>query len=72
VDLLTRSPSIKKAQDYIDMFTDQFHPQERAAMLAEPTEAARYVRFFVNWSLKEAFIKAIGLGLGFDLQKVYI
>ena len=27
--------------------------------------------FFVIWSLKEAFVKAIGQGLGFDLHELY-
>jgi phosphopantetheinyl transferase len=35
-----------------------------------PTDTTQYTLFFVVWSLKEAFIKAIGLGLGFDLTKV--
>jgi phosphopantetheinyl transferase len=26
--------------------------------------------FFLYWSLKEAFIKAVGQGLGYDLQNV--
>jgi phosphopantetheinyl transferase len=34
------------------------------------TEHDKYTLFFVIWSLKEAFIKAIGSGLGFDLTQV--
>jgi phosphopantetheinyl transferase len=30
----------------------------------------QYTIFFIYWSLKESFIKAIGLGLGYDLRKV--
>ena len=36
----------------------------------QPTETARYCYFYLIWSLKEAFIKAIGQGLGFDLTQV--
>jgi phosphopantetheinyl transferase len=34
------------------------------------TEKDKYDLFYLIWSLKEAFIKAIGLGLGYDLTKV--
>lgn len=29
-----------------------------------------YTYFFVNWALKEAYVKAIGVGIGIDLQQV--
>jgi phosphopantetheinyl transferase (holo-ACP synthase) len=34
------------------------------------TEKDKYDIFYLIWSLKESFIKAIGLGLGYDLTKV--
>jgi phosphopantetheinyl transferase len=34
------------------------------------TEKDKYDLFYFIWSLKEAFIKAIGLGLGYDLTQV--
>ena len=34
------------------------------------TEVEQYNMFFIYWSLKESYIKAIGLGLGFDLKEV--
>ena len=39
-------------------------------MSSEVDDSSRYMFFFIFWSLKESYIKAIGLGLGFDLQKV--
>lgn len=33
-------------------------------------EEAQYQRFFIFWALKEAYIKAIGMGLGYDLLRV--
>lgn len=36
----------------------------------QPTERAKYSYFYIIWSLKEAFIKAIGQGLGYDLKEV--
>jgi phosphopantetheinyl transferase (holo-ACP synthase) len=35
-----------------------------------PTEKDKYDIFYLIWSLKESFIKAIGLGLGYNLLKV--
>jgi len=39
-------------------------------MLAESSEDDRYTKFYVNWSLKEAFTKAIGSGLGYNFRDV--
>jgi phosphopantetheinyl transferase len=33
-------------------------------------EDSQYNMFFLYWSLKEAFIKAVGLGLGYDLASI--
>ena len=33
-------------------------------------ENNRFTRFYVYWALKESYIKAIGLGLGFDLKDI--
>lgn len=41
-----------------------FHPDEVAAIRAEPGPQ----RFFTHWTLKEAYCKALGLGLSIDLR----
>lgn len=38
-------------------------------LLDEKSQFLILERFFVHWTLKESFIKAIGQGLGFDLQR---
>lgn len=70
VDILTRTRMINTSKEYFEMFKGVFHPSEFAAMQTESCENARYTKFFVNWSLKEAFIKAIGIGLGYNLLDV--
>ena len=60
----------KSPSEYFEMFNAQFHPLEFAAIMAEPNDDMKYMKFFINWSLKEAFIKAIGIGLGFNLLDV--
>ena len=55
----------------MQIFTKQLHPLEKDLILAQDGEEAKYTMFFVIWSLKEAFVKAIGQGLGFDLHELY-
>lgn len=45
-----------------------FAPAEAGAVLAVHEEAERRRRFFEIWTLKEAYIKARGLGLSLSLQ----
>lgn len=33
-------------------------------------DAGRLRRFFLNWGLKESYVKAMGQGLGFDLRRI--
>ena len=47
-----------------------FSEAERAALFALPTAQAQRVRFFELWTLKEAYIKAVGIGLGLPLQAI--
>lgn len=49
------------------IWQNYFAPVEVAALAALP-EAARCERFFRYWTLKEAYIKARGLGLSIPLQ----
>jgi 4'-phosphopantetheinyl transferase len=45
-----------------------FAPAEREALRALP-EADRRQRFFEYWTLKESFIKAVGVGVSFGLSR---
>lgn len=44
-----------------------FHPDEAAEVLAHPTPDDRLHAFFRVWARKEAFIKAVGMGLAYPL-----
>jgi len=45
-----------------------FTKSEWQIILEEASERDRLKQFFLFWTLKESFIKAIGIGLGFELQ----
>eukprot|EP00981_Chlorochromonas_danica_P010007 scaffold2923_cov199-Ochromonas_danica.AAC.4 len=69
VDITTRPASPIPFSEYLEMFTDQLTKREQETLLGLSSEQEQYRLFFIYWSLKEAFVKAIGLGLGYDLQQ---
>lgn len=71
MDTRTRSSLASTASEYISIFSNQFTTQEMDFMRSRSSEEARYVAFYVNWSLKEAFIKALGIGLACNLKFVH-
>ena len=71
MDLRTRTKSAMSCAVYVRIFDKQLHPEEEKLILSQSGEDGKYTMFFIIWSLKEAFVKAIGQGLGFDLQSLY-
>ncbi|KAF7800008.1 hypothetical protein EIP86_011251 [Pleurotus ostreatoroseus] len=57
---------------FVETVSDQLTDLERGILLThpplEPIEALR--RFYLIWTLKEAYTKALGLGLGFDFKRI--
>ncbi len=70
VDLNTRTTMASTAYAYAKIFKAQLHPEELEGILNQSSECDAYKLFFIIWSLKESFIKAVGLGLGYDLQRL--
>eukprot|EP00887_Chlorella_sp_A99_P000188 scaffold13.g188.t1 len=65
-----RRRAAEPLSEFFRSFRDQFTPAEWASIHAlAPDEVAQEGQFRKLWSLKEAFIKAIGLGLEFELIK---
>ena len=60
--------NLRRRKASIEVADHFFAPQEVAALTAEPAEKQQY-RFFEYWTLKEAYIKARGMGLTLPLHK---
>jgi 4'-phosphopantetheinyl transferase len=58
---------IDPALDWLPLAESLFTAAERAALGALPPEAGRRA-FFACWARKEAFVKALGLGLSYPLD----
>ena len=70
VDITTRTGNISNSYDYVNIFQSQLTKRELHVITSQATEEDRYTMFFIYWSLKESFVKAIGKGLGYNLQDV--
>lgn len=55
-------------EDFFRAFIDHFNASEWRYIRGED-EDEQYTRFYRLWSLKEAYIKAVGVGLGFSLLR---
>ncbi|KAK7060310.1 hypothetical protein VNI00_001075 [Paramarasmius palmivorus] len=56
---------------FVNIFQDQLTPLERRLLLSPGvSEFEGLTRFFWMWTLKEAYTKAVGIGLGFDFSRV--
>lgn len=62
---------IRPMDDIARLAADHFSPSEAAA-LADVPEAERQRAFFSVWTRKEAFVKALGAGLGYPLASFYV
>ena len=57
------------SKDFFRAFADHFNPREWEFIHGVADEDVQYNRFYRLWSLKEAYIKAVGVGLGFSLLR---
>lgn len=59
----------KNLRQYQDISQRFFHPKEHESLMNSKNQEDCFFRI---WTQKEAFVKAIGEGLSFDLKKFYV
>ncbi|CAG6004541.1 unnamed protein product [Menidia menidia] len=71
VDVMkTTMPGSSSVPEFFRIMTRQFTEYESSTIQSVGSEHQQLVAFYRHWALKESFIKAIGTGLGFNLQRV--
>ncbi|XP_068174148.1 L-aminoadipate-semialdehyde dehydrogenase-phosphopantetheinyl transferase [Antennarius striatus] len=71
VDIMkTSMPGSSSVPEFFSIMTRQFTPYEWSVIHSAGSEHQQLAAFHRHWALKESFIKAIGTGLGFNLQRV--
>jgi len=65
-----RIPGHESFASFVDSVGDQLTQTERHSLTIEVPPSQQLRRFFWMWTLKEAYTKALGLGLGFDFRRV--
>ncbi|KAJ8410816.1 hypothetical protein AAFF_G00187730 [Aldrovandia affinis] len=71
VDVMkTTMPGSSTISEFFRIMRRQFTDHEWMTIRASGPEWTQLDMFHRHWALKESFIKAIGTGLGFDLQRV--
>ncbi|KAI5481802.1 4'-phosphopantetheinyl transferase [Pseudohyphozyma bogoriensis] len=56
--------------DFVDSLEDQLSLLERRWLKTAASPEVKLRRVFALWTLKEAYTKALGLGMGFDFAKI--
>ncbi|XP_063061558.1 L-aminoadipate-semialdehyde dehydrogenase-phosphopantetheinyl transferase isoform X2 [Engraulis encrasicolus] len=66
----TARPGSSSIPEFFRLMTRQFTEHEWSTIRTPCSEWDQLHMFYRHWALKESFIKAIGTGLGFDLQRI--
>ncbi|XP_015268375.1 PREDICTED: L-aminoadipate-semialdehyde dehydrogenase-phosphopantetheinyl transferase isoform X3 [Gekko japonicus] len=71
IDVMKTSlPGSGSIPEFFRIMNRQFTEEEWRTITSMPNEWLQLDMFHRHWALKESFIKAIGVGIGFDLQRI--
>ncbi|XP_063161902.1 L-aminoadipate-semialdehyde dehydrogenase-phosphopantetheinyl transferase isoform X2 [Candoia aspera] len=71
IDIMkTTMPGSGSVPDFFHLMKRQFTEEEWGVIKSMKNEWLQLDMFYRHWALKESFIKAIGIGIGFDLQRI--
>ncbi|XP_073518178.1 L-aminoadipate-semialdehyde dehydrogenase-phosphopantetheinyl transferase isoform X2 [Phyllobates terribilis] len=71
VDIMkTDRPGSGSTEEFFRIMHRQFTDREWLSIRSAGSDGAQLDTFYRHWALKESFIKAIGVGLGFNLQRI--
>jgi 4'-phosphopantetheinyl transferase len=70
VDVMDQAQQPGGSVEFFSNMRRCFTEFEWSNILRESSEDFQLKQFFVHWTLKESYIKAIGIGLGLELQRV--
>ncbi|XP_066442370.1 L-aminoadipate-semialdehyde dehydrogenase-phosphopantetheinyl transferase [Eleutherodactylus coqui] len=71
VDIMkTNRPGSGSTEEFFRIMHRQFTQREWHSIKSMGSDWAQLDMFYRHWALKESFIKAIGVGLGFNLQRI--
>ncbi|XP_056417591.1 L-aminoadipate-semialdehyde dehydrogenase-phosphopantetheinyl transferase isoform X2 [Hyla sarda] len=71
VDIMkTDRPGSGSTEEFFRIMHRQFTEREWYSIKSMGSDGAQLDMFYRHWALKESFIKAIGIGLGFNLQRI--
>ncbi|KAH9482619.1 4'-phosphopantetheinyl transferase pptA [Psilocybe cubensis] len=65
-----RIPGRETFDSFVHTVGDQLTTLEHVQLKAVIPETEKLKRFFWMWTLKEAYTKALGIGLGFDFRRI--
>eukprot|EP01064_Diplonema_japonicum_P038145 TRINITY_DN9140_c0_g2_i1.p1 TRINITY_DN9140_c0_g2~~TRINITY_DN9140_c0_g2_i1.p1 ORF type:complete len:296 (+),score=47.90 TRINITY_DN9140_c0_g2_i1:60-890(+) len=60
----------KTISEFFSSMQDCFSPSEWDIIVTPTTSLDQLTNFYVMWTLKESFVKAIGIGLGYELSRI--
>ncbi|KAM8975984.1 L-aminoadipate-semialdehyde dehydrogenase-phosphopantetheinyl transferase [Pelodytes ibericus] len=71
IDIMkTDRPGSGSTEEFFRIMNRQFTDKEWCTIKSLDNEWSQLDMFYRHWALKESFIKAIGVGLGFNLQRI--